>query len=339
MNFIEKLKKEPRIIISVLLIACLALPWFSSHAESSGVFSASVDAGALNGFQVIRITWFSILSVLVPFLLAFVSLINNIKIDRKPLFIIGSLLGVAALILTMFTLKSEWGSSANVGGESVETKLKLLYGFYSSATLYVIFFVVTLVKEFGVSKEKIQKEGLKATITNVASDISQSTTDFASNLPENFNELSKIRENFYEKCPQCGEPVGIGKKFCKKCGYQMPIEEKEPKKDVKNIKKNAIIKAKLKPDDKARNIVCSNCGEKIVEGRKFCPECGGIPVLKTLPQECPNCKAKTIPGKKFCGECGVELKEKIIKIRCESCGAELIEGKKFCAECGRKVEE
>ena len=47
---------------------------------------------------------------------------------------------------------------------------------------------------------------------------------------------------------------------------------------------------------------CINCGKKIQQGSKFCPECGA----SQTPQEkaCAKCGAKLEPGAKFCPECG-----------------------------------
>ena len=49
---------------------------------------------------------------------------------------------------------------------------------------------------------------------------------------------------------------------------------------------------------------CSNCGEELVEGSKFCGECGAK-VVK--PSVCPSCGAAYAPGSKFCCACGRSL--------------------------------
>lgn len=90
----------------------------------------------------------------------------------------------------------------------------------------------------------------------------------------------------------------------------------------------------IQSEQKKRIIKCSSCGMEILEGAKFCLECGA----KVESQEpeleitCPSCGAK-IPKGKFCLECGCKL-----DVVCKKCGAELIPKAKFCLECGTKIE-
>jgi class 3 adenylate cyclase/tetratricopeptide (TPR) repeat protein len=49
-------------------------------------------------------------------------------------------------------------------------------------------------------------------------------------------------------------------------------------------------------------VVCSSCGTAVLEGAKFCLECGSA-----LLQTCPTCGASHTPGQKFCAECGTGL--------------------------------
>ena len=46
---------------------------------------------------------------------------------------------------------------------------------------------------------------------------------------------------------------------------------------------------------------CPVCGQKVIEGAKFCMNCGARLV-------CENCGAALIPGAKFCSNCGKEIK-------------------------------
>jgi class 3 adenylate cyclase/tetratricopeptide (TPR) repeat protein len=47
---------------------------------------------------------------------------------------------------------------------------------------------------------------------------------------------------------------------------------------------------------------------------------------------CPACGGELLEGKRFCADCGLPL-----VARCASCGAELLPGKSFCADCGAAV--
>ena len=78
---------------------------------------------------------------------------------------------------------------------------------------------------------------------------------------------------------------------------------------------------------------CKNCGATLVEGAKFCLECGTK--IELIPKiTCPHCGASVVEGK-FCIECGGSLisTEKV----CSNCGHKFEKGK-FCPECGTKCE-
>lgn len=49
---------------------------------------------------------------------------------------------------------------------------------------------------------------------------------------------------------------------------------------------------------------------------------------------CTSCGAKVLQGSKFCCECGNKIE---VKNLCSACGAELANGVKFCSQCGTKV--
>jgi len=79
---------------------------------------------------------------------------------------------------------------------------------------------------------------------------------------------------------------------------------------------------------------CVKCGNILIEGSKFCLNCGE-PVAPKIPdgmQICPNCR-KTVPKGKFCFECGCKL----VKV-CPNCGRDLPDDAKFCFDCGTKVD-
>ncbi len=75
---------------------------------------------------------------------------------------------------------------------------------------------------------------------------------------------------------------------------------------------------------------CAQCGKPLVEGAKFCLECGEA-VAQPGEKTCPACGENTPEGK-FCMKCGASLAPS-----CPSCGKELPAGAKFCLECGEKL--
>jgi len=88
---------------------------------------------------------------------------------------------------------------------------------------------------------------------------------------------------------------------------------------------------------------CSNCGKELVEGAKFCLECG-TKIAQSESNICTKCGTEFKEGAKFCLECGAkrgensDQKENMILV-CGSCGAIPKEGKKFCAKCGANIGE
>lgn len=77
------------------------------------------------------------------------------------------------------------------------------------------------------------------------------------------------------------------------------------------------------------HFVTCECGAKVKEKAKFCPECG-----KKMQNTCPKCGAVTKKNAKFCSECG----EKLVKEKSCECGAKLKANAKFCPECGKKQD-
>jgi predicted amidophosphoribosyltransferase len=77
--------------------------------------------------------------------------------------------------------------------------------------------------------------------------------------------------------------------------------------------------------------VCSKCGNPLIEGAKFCLECGEK-VVDTNMIICPECGKSVVKGK-FCPECG----HKFAPSECPNCGKPVVDGAKFCLECGQKL--
>ena len=51
---------------------------------------------------------------------------------------------------------------------------------------------------------------------------------------------------------------------------------------------------------------CSRCGANVVEGDRFCENCGA-PVAVQAGSVCPVCGQQSEPGVRFCQQCGAEL--------------------------------
>ncbi len=86
-------------------------------------------------------------------------------------------------------------------------------------------------------------------------------------------------------------------------------------------------------EPKKETAKCAKCGASLVDGAKFCLECGTK--VETVQRiTCPHCGA-VVEGGKFCHECGGKLIPE--KKTCPNCGNQFENGK-FCPECGIKCE-
>lgn len=59
---------------------------------------------------------------------------------------------------------------------------------------------------------------------------------------------------------------------------------------------------------------CVRCGTELMEGDRFCPECGAKQeadqtVKDSIPTACPSCGAPITPEMRFCQQCGSPLRE------------------------------
>ncbi|MBQ3793178.1 MAG: zinc-ribbon domain-containing protein [Lachnospiraceae bacterium] len=130
------------------------------------------------------------------------------------------------------------------------------------------------------------------------------------------------------KCPNCGQEIADGSKFCIYCGSV--IEEKPAPAPVAPEAPVAEEAPKMQPKD-----VCSKCGEPLAPGAKFCTNCGTkreetpapapepVPAAAPAPQPAPAPAAPKMEKKEFC----------------TGCGKELAPGVMFCTNCGTKRGE
>lgn len=119
-------------------------------------------------------------------------------------------------------------------------------------------------------------------------------------------------------CPECGEVVGLGERFCQNCGMELPMETEE--KDIPVIGAGAranIMGGINKTTTTHNNVNTSNVDNSstvnhhttyVVNEKKkeFCEVCGNL--LEEKHARCPKC------GKEICLECKV-----IGKNRCVEC--------------------
>lgn len=98
---------------------------------------------------------------------------------------------------------------------------------------------------------------------------------------------------------------------------------------------------------------CSNCGQPLIAGSKFCHHCGDAYLAcehcgadnpegagqcnscgKALSHPCRQCGASLKADARFCHACGTPT-----TVACNHCGKPMQPGQKFCMECGQAAPE
>ena len=101
----------------------------------------------------------------------------------------------------------------------------------------------------------------------------------------------------------CATPILGDGPACGTCGNILSL---------KNLNKVRQFEKEV-PKESITNIGCDNCDASIIEGQKFCFNCGK-PIkreeavfFENDEVECDQCGADLVQNQKFCGSCGVEI--------------------------------
>lgn len=357
----EKLK-EPRIYLCIAIFVMLFLPWMSLSASANVAGVSASSSQDLSGINVLQACILGILIYIIPLIMLLVELVPSIQISPKLIYLFGSVLGIIAAFVTTILAKSMGSTSFSAGGSSAESHVSYKLGFWITIGLFVAIIIVTLIKDFALSKDSIKEKGLKGALSEVASDVggqlSQQANIDLSGLSNNIsglgNNISNLASsiNIGTKCPSCGANIAPGKKFCAKCGNKLP-EQPAPE---ASSSQGPSATFSAKPSGKGKNVSnepltvknylaalnsvsCEKCGATVPVDKKFCPDCGEKITLKATPEQCEKCHAPLIGSKKFCPDCGEKVHELELFTNCTKCGADLFFGKKYCVECGAKAGE
>ncbi len=133
-------------------------------------------------------------------------------------------------------------------------------------------------------------------------------------------ETTSVEATIY--CTGCGAVLEPENRFCINCGK--PVEEAPtpteptpvviPVAEPTPIVESAPVIQPPTEEPKAEENKCTNCGNAIAEGVKFCIYCGtpvaapvSQPVVIPALKKCPNCGNEYMPDMMFCTECGTKL--------------------------------
>lgn len=256
MGYLEKLKKEPRIVLSVLNFIFLLLPWLSvsSSFELFG-YTEEVQALSYTGFRLVNGSLIMVLLLLIPILFIAMGFLSNLQKYRKIIYLIGSAIAILLMVIESFRLGLSLGSGVNELGVKISVNRGI--GFWLTLLSYLGIIVATLVLDYKMSKDVLKEKGLKGAFSEVADQVTNTASEMAGsiknmNISLPVNNTAETKEASTQAvqaptviCSSCSEEVPLGTAFCSKCGAKM----------------NEIKK-------------CSNCETELTEGSDFCSECG-----------------------------------------------------------------
>ncbi len=227
MEYIDKIKKEPRLIIAALNIIFFFLPWISI---SVGDWGLDISGNA-SGFALISDRFSVFFLLLIAIFLLAIPFIPVIKAFTKLLYVAVPLIAIIlSFIFTAGVTGSAFGVDVNHG-----------IGFWLSILANLALIVLTFIFDFKINSKTIKQKGLQGVFSDVAGQLTNSASEMASG----FSNPKATPANVV--CPSCSNSVAQGTKFCPKCGTQLP-----------EAKKCTGCGAELP----AGTAFCSNCGTK-----------------------------------------------------------------------------
>lgn len=84
--------------------------------------------------------------------------------------------------------------------------------------------------------------------------------------------------------------------------------------------------------------LCSNCGQPVIEGARFCGNCGKDQSMNEV-NVCAKCGEKIPEGAKFCPHCGTSCEKTQDTPSCPYCHESLTGRPSFCPHCGKKIDD
>jgi RNA polymerase subunit RPABC4/transcription elongation factor Spt4 len=211
MEYLDKIKKEPRIIISILNFIFFLLPWVSVKVDVFG-FSESTSASA---FRLMSDSASMFLLILIALFLIAIPFIPVVQKFKKLLYLV---VPVLSIILT-FAITAHATGSYDTEYFDIGVNVNHGIGFWLSILAYLGLIAVTFIFDFKINKQSFANKGVKGVFSDVAGQFSSSASEMAAGLSMPKTEKSTV-------CPSCNANVAKGTKFCPKCGAPIPQAKK-----------------------------------------------------------------------------------------------------------------
>lgn len=324
-------------ILALLLPFCNFEAWFEIWSERE---QYSV---AINGFEILEVSYFAYALIICPVLLAALDKIKPLEKYNKILSIAIPIIAIICLGITYFQAKSllevaaaeEWLYFFDAWLDVDEVldywnnidygvSVTIEIGAIVAAISHIACIVLGATTKYNIKLDKIDVGQIKTVVEDGSEIIKlkSSISDEERNMEHIFKEIGKKYLLIYGESNET--------QF-----RDLVILAKDTEGKIKSYKKQIQTIKGIK--------ICPKCGEELSANSSFCNNCGAvIPKDNGDLIECQNC-GKMIPReKKFCAYCGakVEIPEnKPIEenIVCPNCGSKVEAGTMFCSECGAKL--
>ena len=165
----KEIMKLARVILTFLLIVCMFFKWLHYDASSSGYSSGF----SLSGFAMIGQSLISILLLVIPVVFIGIQFNSSFEKYQKAIFPLGSVVGIVITLL-MGWLVPKFLTLVSVDGVSQECTWGI--GLWLTIIDYVLIFIVSLIIDFNISKENMEKNGVSGMVKNVKKEMSESVT-------------------------------------------------------------------------------------------------------------------------------------------------------------------
>lgn len=210
---IEKMKKEPRMILAIVNFVCFFLPWVSFSASgSTQIFGEVISTGeigtSVTGFGIMEYSSIGVVCYIIPVIIFALPFMKSTKKITHYLYVLLPAIAIIMMFLVSILV-------ASVGGQyssdyiDISTHVRRLIGFWIAGACNIAIIVITAMKDFHIKSTKDLKSSLKnADVDNIKSQFSEAAKDLGSN----------IQKSTMITCPKCGNKVAKGKKICPKCG-------------------------------------------------------------------------------------------------------------------------
>lgn len=162
MGYLEKFKKEPRIVLSVLNVIFLLMPWLNIQSSFDFFgFEEELDTINFTGFHLVGNSFLMAVVLLIPILFIAMNFLPNHQKYGKIFYLAGSIIASLFIIIVSFVNAR---NAASRGTDDLEMMISInrRLGFWLSLLSYLGIIVATLVIDFMRSKEVIKEKAIRA---------------------------------------------------------------------------------------------------------------------------------------------------------------------------------